>query len=135
MRFREMLYRFFQGRYGFDTLSYTLFAVYFVLCIINTFLGSLILQLLCTALIFYIFFRTLSRNTYKRAAENQAFLKVFGGKIKAVKRRGEELKDSQHIYKKCPHCHSRLRLKRRRGSHTVKCPRCNAQFKIFSLFS
>lgn len=135
MRFREMLYRFFAGRNGGDALGNTLFVVYFLIAIINRFARSAFLSLLMTVLLFYILFRMLSRNIYARQRENAAFLRVFGAPIRAIKNRGKELKDSTHIYKTCPACRSRLRLARRKGSNKARCPRCQAEFKVFSLFS
>ena len=42
--------------------------------------------------------------------------------------------DKSYVFRKCPHCGSRLRLKRVRGSHTARCPRCGTKFKVFILF-
>lgn len=135
MRIREMLMRFFAGRYGSDTLNHTLLVLYFLLWIVNIFAQSTIIQLLSTALIFYILFRMLSRNTYARSRENVAFLRVFGGRLSKIKRRAGELKDSTHIYKSCPNCKARLRLPRRKGTHTARCPKCNTEFKVHSIYN
>ncbi len=135
MSFRERLYAFMQGRYGTDTLSFALLALYIALAILNSFLEITIIVLLQYALVFYIFFRILSRNHSARYKENQDFLKIFGKPINAIKRKASELKDSTKVYKTCPKCKSRLRLARRRGRHTVRCPRCQNEFKIFTLYS
>lgn len=124
-----------QGRYGTDKFSFALLFLYFILAVANAFIGTPIIVLIQYALIFYIFFRILSRNHAARKRENDAFLRVFGKPIDAVKRKAAELKDSTKVYKTCPKCKARLRLARRRGRHTVRCPRCQNEFKIFTLYS
>lgn len=128
---REKLARFMYGRYGMDELSYALFALYFVLLIVNTITNSKVFVLLVWAVLVVLTFRTLSRNIYKRRLENQKFIKIWKpikSKGSLTMRRIKEIKTRR--YRKCPHCKSVLRLPRKTGKHTVNCPRCNKEFKL-----
>lgn len=35
-----------------------------------------------------------------------------------------------HVFRECTHCHAVLRLPKKSGSHTVKCPRCSEHFDV-----
>ena len=65
------------GRYGLDSFGKFTIIVSLVLMLLANFvparLGS-VLSLLCWALLIYTYFRMFSRQTYKRACENQAYL-------------------------------------------------------------
>ena len=128
---RERLYRFMQGRYGNDSLNKFLFAAYIILYIVNLFVYSFALLLLETALVIWMFFRILSRNIYKRRAENEKFLKMTKKPrdyfaLQKSKRRDRKT----HVYKTCPSCKSTLRLPRQKGKHTAVCPRCARRFEV-----
>lgn len=133
--FREKLYYFMMGRNGVDQLNYGLFGLYFLIWIINLFVGWAIIQIIQTALLIFIIFRMFSRNLQARRKENDVFLRWFGPMINGIKTKSRQLKDTTHVYKKCPHCNSMLRLPRRRGKHTVKCPRCAKEFKIRVIYN
>ena len=74
---KEKLQRFMYGRYGLDSFGKFTIIVSLVLMLLANFvparLGS-VLSLLCWALLIYTYFRMFSRQTYKRACENQAYL-------------------------------------------------------------
>lgn len=132
---RYKLAQFMYGRHGMDELSYGMFAIYLVLLVLNTFLHTTILQVLIWVIIFLTVFRTLSKNIYKRRLENEKFLKVWKplkSKGAVSFRRIKEIKT--HRYRKCPHCKSTLRLPKKTGTHTVKCPRCSDEFKVKIIF-
>ena len=128
---RERLYRFMQGRYGNDSLNKFLFAAYIILYIVNLFVYSFTLLLLETALVIWMFFRILSRNIYKRRAENEKFLKIMQ-KPKAffALQKNKHRDRKTHVYKTCPSCKSTLRLPRQKGKHTAVCPRCARRFEV-----
>ncbi|NLP15151.1 MAG: hypothetical protein GX383_11905 [Clostridium sp.] len=130
----DKLRRFMYGRYGIDQLSYALFATYFVLAVINSFANLIIISILNSLVLIYMFFRIFSRNIYKRRLENEKFLKYW----KPIKsksfftiRRVKEIKT--HRFRKCPHCKAMLRLPRKAGKHTAICPRCHSEFKVHIL--
>ena len=131
MRFRYKLAKFMYGRNGFDKLCIALLWTGVVLSVVNLFFGSVILVLLQDILFIWCIFRAMSRNVYKRRIENDRFLGIWG-KIKGFfgfqKQKYRDRKT--HIFRICPHCKSNLRLPKRKGTHTVRCPRCNLRFEI-----
>lgn len=122
-----------QGRYGMDTLNNFLLAVLFVLWIINIFvfftIPSLVLDLLELVVIGLIIFRMLSRNINKRSLENRKFVPVYNSVknwFSLTIRKFKERKEFRYI--KCPFCKAQLRVKNKKGKHTVHCPRCGREF-------
>ncbi len=134
MNLRYKLMNFLSGRYmnyGIDLLTKVIAVTCIVLSIANLFLQSFILYIFETALFFWMFFRLFSRNINARMGENRR-LTEFLLKIKASKAFNERKRreKSTHIYKKCPYCSAMLRLPRKPGEHTAKCPRCKNTFKV-----
>ena len=130
--FKNKLYRFMYGRYGYDTLSKTLLWVYAALLVLHMILSLFIEEpfyylfyfLITVGLVFYILYRTMSRNIAKRRAENQKFCGFF-------KLRKNKFRDRKtHVYRKCPSCHVVLRLPKAKGKHSVVCPKCKNRFEV-----
>ncbi len=135
--FKEKLYRFMYGRYGFDQFSSFLMTaglVMAVLCMFLRFLPSHIPYYICSGLntFFYIFafFRILSRNIGKRTLENEKYLRIRSRIIPVLDAKTKNIRDKNYIYKKCPKCSAKLRLKRIKGKHITKCPRCGLKFNV-----
>ena len=135
MQFREKLARFFYGRYGIDQLYYALFVLYFILWGVQLFVPLLPVRIgiyvLQAALLFWMTFRMLSKNVYKRRRENEAFMKIFRpvkNLFVLTKNRIRDVKGFR--YRKCPHCKATLRLPKRKGEHSVICPRCKKRFTV-----
>ncbi|MBR5261944.1 MAG: hypothetical protein IKV47_07230 [Oscillospiraceae bacterium] len=129
--FRNKLAAFFYGRYGYDQLGYALFGFYIAIVIINAFVGSLILSLLGLVSVGIMFFRVLSRNIYKRRAENERFLKLWRPTAAFFKLQWDRLREIKtNRYRKCPDCKAVLRLPNKKGDHTVVCPRCRKRFDV-----
>ncbi|AOZ94039.1 hypothetical protein PNBC_05885 [Paenibacillus crassostreae] len=129
--FKEKLTSFMYGRYGIDQLYYASFVAFFIVTIFNTIIGSSFLNFLVWVILIWMIFRTLSRNIYKRRMENEKFMRIWNP-IKAKGslniRRIKEMKT--HRFRRCPHCKTVLRLPRKSGKHTVKCPTCKQEFKV-----
>ena len=133
--FKEKLTRFMGGRYGTDQLYYALIVVCLVLMIANTFIHSAIIGTLVWAILILSIFRSFSRNVSKRRIENEGFMKLWNpvkAKCSMTIRRLKEVKT--HRFRKCPHCKAELRLPRRTGKHTVKCPCCHNEFELHIKF-
>ncbi len=135
--FREKLYRFMYGRYGFDQFGRFLMGaglVMAILCMFLRFLPTHIPYYICSFLntSFYVFavFRILSRNTYKRSLENEKYLRVRSKVIPFLDEKTKSIRDRNYIYKKCPKCSAKLRLKRIKGKHITKCPKCGLKFNV-----
>ncbi|WP_067840952.1 hypothetical protein [Amphibacillus sediminis] len=130
-RLKQKLQYFMQGRYGIDQLYIAILVTYFILLFLSRYFESIALVISLWLLIFWAIFRVFSKNIAKRYAENQFLLKV----IKQVKSyfslQIKRIKDSRtHRYRKCSNCGTTLRLPRKRGKHTAKCPRCQHRFQV-----
>lgn len=116
-------------RNGADRLCRFILFIYILLIIVNIFVNSLIITLITLALAFWCFFRMFSRNLYKRQKENLFYLK-YADKVKSFfLRQKNRFRDRKtHKYIKCTYCKSFLRVKRIKGKHTVRCPKCSKTF-------
>jgi hypothetical protein len=129
------LMRFMYGRYGMDKLNYAILAVGIAFSFVNIFVRSPVFSILSWIALLLMLLRAFSRNIIKRRKENEWFLKIWNfikPKVSLAIRRVKEAKT--HRYRKCPHCKAMLRLPRRKGKHTVDCPRCHREFKICILW-
>lgn len=139
MNLQEKTRVFMQGRYGVDQFNRVQLILWLVLLaasvVSSTFeeafwvtLGLRAAALLVAA---WVLFRVLSKNISKRSAENYKYL-AAKGKVQEYfnlqKLRRKERKT--HVYKKCPHCKKVVRLARKNGRHTVRCPLCTNTFKV-----
>lgn len=133
--FRERLAQFFYGRNGFDALCYLLWAVYFILSIVHLFMTNeiviFVMYIVEYTIFGYIIFRAMSRNLPKRRRENEWLLSLFR-KVKAhfALQKNKRRDRKTHVYKKCPSCKNVLRLPKKKGKHTVKCPCCQNRFDV-----
>lgn len=131
MKFQQKIQKFMYGRYGFDELYNFLFFVYIFLLIIDLFLDSKILTLIEFITIFIIVYRVLSKKIYIRSNENQKYLKIR----RKISKWFENVKDKDHIYKKCRYCKTilKLPLPNKIGIKYVKCPKCKKKNKVLAL--
>ena len=125
---REKIYRFMQGRYGNDQFNRFLMILALVLCVLSLFRVpfAYLLGIACLA---YAYFRMLSRNIYKRRAENSVYMK-YEYRIKqklATWKRDMKQRKTHHIYK-CPSCKQKIRIPRGKGKIEIRCPKCNQTF-------
>lgn len=128
-----MLAKFMYGRYGTDRLNMFLLIVLIVCAGLNLFVRngyfSIVMSSWETLLIVLIYYRMFSRNIQKRYTENQKYLslenkvKRFFGRTKYIQ---EQRKDF-HIYT-CPQCRQKIRIPKRKGKISVRCPKCGAEF-------
>ncbi len=125
---REKLMRFMYGRYGMDQFGRFLIGVAMILMLLSI-LGPNIFYTLAVVVMVYAYFRMFSKQTYKRAGENQKYLQYewkvknwFGKKKREIK----QLK-THHIYK-CPNCKQKIRVPRGRGKIAITCKKCSHEF-------
>lgn len=119
------LRKFMVGRYGVDQLSLALIVLSFMFSILFRFYPSRILSTLYILLPFIVYYRILSRNTYKRYSENQKFLVYWnpiGNKIKTFTNRFKMRKDYRYL--KCKNCKQKIRVPRGKGKIKIICPKC-----------
>lgn len=123
---KEKLYRFMVGRYGNDTLNVFLLIVYVLLSLLCK--RNSILYYVGFGLFIFAFYRSMSRNIYKRRQENEMFLnliKPIKPYINATKR---NFTDKQRKYFVCPSCKQVIRVPRHRGKIEISCPTCHSRF-------
>lgn len=119
------------GRNGVDKLNLFLAILLLILAIISAFLfgtARLVIQLIETVIFALFLFRFLSKNIYKRRAENDKFIKIATPVEKYFKLKYRQLTDKNFKYFKCPKCSATLRVPKHRGSITVTCPVCGNKF-------
>lgn len=131
MNLKQKIIGFFRGMYGNDTLNTALFSLYFVICVINAFVKSFVLSFIAMAIAVYALFRMFSKKIYKRKAENDKFTALaVKGKNRIMQTYNGIRLRKKLVYRNCPKCNARLRMTRKRGKHTVKCPLCQNEFEV-----
>ena len=130
-RIRKFMY----GRYGPDELYRFQLILYLITIFIGIFIKSKILSVIQLFLIISIFFRPMSKKIYKRSNENQIYLKIKNKIAKPFINIKRNIKDKDHIYKKCNKCKTTLKLPlpSKRGIKHAKCPHCGKRITLFTL--
>lgn len=125
----EWLRRFMYGRRGMDQLNLALLIVSFIFVLLSRFLFGGIFSLLALAALVFCYYRALSRDVYRRAAENQRFMHFWqpiGANLRSFV---STIKDRKtHCHCKCPGCGQKIRLPKGRGKLEVSCPKCRMKF-------
>ena len=121
MKLKDRFIRFMYGRYGVD--SFGKFTIWgsLILMLIAGWTHRGILSWLAWAGIIYSYFRMFSKNTYKRAAENQKYLQMTRG-IRTFFYRQRNMitqRKTHHIYK-CPSCKQKIRVPKGKGKIDVE---------------
>ncbi|MBQ8208889.1 MAG: hypothetical protein IJZ89_09185 [Clostridia bacterium] len=131
MKFRDRIARFMYGRYGTDELYRFLFIAFYVVFILNLFIRSIILSALSLAILIWATYRSFSKNIYGRRAENAKYLKIKNSFVNFFKLQKNKWRDRKtHVYRKCPTCGAVLRLPKKKGIHTARCPGCSNNFEV-----
>ena len=126
--FRDKMTRFMYGRYGTDQLNKCIMVIIMVLLVLSLFIRYQIFYWLAVVGIVIMYFRMLSNNIYKRAAENTRFLNATAGIRKSVSRMKNRSRDKEHCYFKCPSCSQTVRVPRGKGKISITCPKCRTEF-------
>ena len=130
-KFKAKFIRFMYGRYGVDQLYYALFIAWGIIAVINCFADSLILSIFGTALVVWMFWRSMSRNLAKRRAENEKFLTLWKPAKSWLILQRDRIRDRKTArYRTCPHCRAIVKLPVKKGKHTVVCPKCRERFDV-----
>lgn len=124
-RIGEAFRRFMMGRYGGDSLNGFLLLTATVLFVLGFAPVLWFLSLPAYGLVIWALFRALSRNIYKRRAEEAKYLRLSGGIKKRWALRRQKWKERKtHRYYKCPRCHAVLRVPKPKNRIVITCPRC-----------
>ncbi len=125
---RDKLNRWMYGRYGNDQLNRFIMFAAIVCLVISLFVRTRIFYWLALAGVLIAYFRMLSRNTYKRAAENTKYLNLTAGIRSGFAKRKNRSADRAHCYFKCPSCKQTVRVPRGKGKISITCPKCRTEF-------
>ena len=130
----DKIRKFMYGRYGPDELYRFQLILYLITIFISIFIKSKILSVIQLLLIISIFFRPMSKKIYKRSNENQIYLKIKNKMAKPFINVKRNIKDKDHIYKKCRKCKTTLKLPlpSKRGIKHAKCPHCGKRITLIA---
>lgn len=149
--FRYRFMEFMQGRNGTDELYLGMLGIYTLMVIVNAFVRSTVFSIIIWVWLALTFFRFFSKNIYARQKENSVVLNLISKiKRKDFKKDPYEVKVKKesklkkkinkhktmfksrktHVFKKCPECGVTIRLPKKKGKHTVCCPKCNKDFEV-----
>ena len=122
------------GRNGPDHLNRFLSVVFLILSVCSMFVRNAriasALYGLSLGLFFYVMFRMLSRNIYRRQQENGAYLRErykITSWWNGLRDRWAQRKD--YRFYKCPSCRTRLRVPRGKGKLNIVCRKCGTSFQ------
>ena len=129
---KERILRFMAGRNGNDALNRFLLILGLVFMLLSLLLpgalGRFFYPLFLATLI-YSYYRMLSRNLYKRQAENAWYWKKRNqviGSVRLLKERWLQRKDYRFF--SCPSCRTMLRVPKGRGKIKIVCRKCGTSF-------
>ena len=129
--FINKIYRFMNGRYGYDELYKFMIFICLIITIVSIFIDSLILKIIEVTLFVLSLFRFLSKNKSKRLKENKKYIEVKESIKRFTSFQIKKYKDrNKFIYKKCSKCKQKIRLPLKKGKHIVCCPRCKHRFSV-----
>lgn len=129
-----------QGRYGEDQLSRLTLAVILTLLVLNFLVRSPLFEILAAGLLVWVFYRMLSRNFERRAAENRSYLRIKDQVLEAFRKLkgslgaggvGGPLSGDQQDFRiyRCPKCGQKIRIPGGHGKVEITCPRCRTRFR------
>ena len=121
------------GRNGNDQFNMFMLVAGLVLILVSSFFKKTVIGGIMTiavlAMLGFCYFRMLSRNVYKRAGENAAYLRKKEAVLKffrCQKERWVQRKDYRFF--NCPKCRAMLRVPRGRGKIKIMCRKCGNSF-------
>ena len=129
------LARFMYGRNGWDQLNQALFRGYLILWVAEIAVSVLLKNRLVTGvfegalfvLMVFLFYRTFSKDLYRRRTENQKWVNWYCGiKNRSTGARARHA-DKEHKYFTCKSCKTICRVPVGKGKIVITCPKCGAQ--------
>ena len=131
---KNLLNNILYGRNGIDELGLFTIWVYIIVSLINLFTNSFIGDFSALLLVALILFRMLSKNFTARQKENNVFKKITNFIFKPFENLKRNIKDKEHVYKKCSKCKTvlKLPLPSKKGFQKAKCPKCKKSLTLFT---
>lgn len=147
-KFQQKMYRFMYGRYGADKL-YNFCTVLIIVALFLNVITSIVIKdadvkalvsagimVFDIVILAWSTFRFMSKKIDKRRRENERFIRftrwlsrVFTFNTSRRSKSGN-VDNAQFIFRDCTKCGATLRLPRKAGRNTVKCPRCSHKFNV-----
>lgn len=130
---RNWLRKVMTGRYGVDEFSRFLNTTAMLSLVLSVLFNnglSVFFLLLSFVSLIWNYIRMFSRNTYKRRAENNAYLTIrynLTRKFSGLKQRLQQKK--YYRFYKCPKCGITTRVPKGRGEIRITCPKCGEIFQ------
>ena len=130
---RNWLRKVMTGRYGVDEFSRFLNTTAMLSLVLSVLFDngiSVFFLLVAFGSLFWNYTRMFSRNTYKRRAENNAYLTIrynLTRKITGLKQRMQQKK--YYRFYKCPKCGITTRVPKGKGTIRITCPKCGEIFQ------
>ena len=131
------LARFMYGRNGWDQLNQALFRGYLILWVAEIAVSVLLKNRLVTGvfegalfvLMVFLFYRTFSKDLYRRRTENQKWVNWYCGiKNRSAGARARHA-DKEHKYFTCKSCKTICRVPTGKGKIVITCPKCGAEIR------
>ena len=130
-KIKNFFKKIFVGIHGIDNLYFVMFGVALILILLNAWVNHFLLYIPIVLVLFFMIFRALSHNHTARKRENYLFFNFFRKSGSFFRLQSRKFKDRKtHIYKKCPKCHTVVRLEKIKGKRSAVCPKCQSQFMI-----
>ena len=130
---RNWLRKVMTGRYGVDEFSRFLNMTAMLSLVLSVLFNnslSVFFLLLSFGSLIWNYIRMFSRNTYKRRAENNAYLTIrynLTRKVSGLKQRMQQKK--YYRFYKCPKCGITTRVPKGKGKIRITCPKCGEIFQ------
>lgn len=123
-------HKFMQGRYGVDQFSFALLVTYFLLTLLGNLTRVAVISYFGLVIFIYCWYRILSKQKYKRSAENTRYLQLlYPIKIWVQLQKKKFSERKFYKYYKCPNCHQQLRVPKGKGELLITCPKCRTKFE------
>jgi predicted RNA-binding Zn-ribbon protein involved in translation (DUF1610 family) len=121
-------------RHLIDNLNRFLLVIFLILFIISLFIKNFFLDLTKVLLLVIIILRIFDKNTNRREKQNKIYLKYRNFLIKPFDVLIKNIKDKEHVYKRCHKCKTilKLPLPDKRGIKHSKCPNCGKRITFIT---
>jgi DNA-directed RNA polymerase subunit RPC12/RpoP len=117
------------GRTGPDQLGVALIIASLAVSLLTGIVGLVLFRYASYILLVIALWRMMSRNTVRRRAENDRFIRLWWPLRTKIKRFFSGLGARKtHRFFKCPGCKSVLRLPKGKGKLQITCPKCGERF-------
>ena len=125
---QEKIRQFFKGRYGADEFSKFLLVLTLISLILKMIFDNNLFYIIALISIIYANYRILSKNIYKRQAENKAYLSYKNKILGTITWTWLSIfGKAGYRYFKCEQCGQQLKVPKKKGKIRVTCPSCGNQ--------